>query len=44
MPNNEVSVILPALDEEPTIGKVIDTIPVKPINKRGYDVDIMQVG
>lgn len=43
MPNNEVSVILPALDEEPTIGKVIDTIPVKPINNRGYDVDIMVV-
>ena len=43
MPNNEVSVILPALDEEPTIGKVIDGIPVSPIRNRGYDVDIMVV-
>ncbi|UCF07505.1 MAG: glycosyltransferase [Thermoplasmata archaeon] len=43
MPQNQVSVILPALDEELTIGKVIDGIPIKQINKRGYGVDIMVV-
>lgn len=43
MPRHEISVILPALDEEPTIGKVIDRIPRKAIMDRGYDVDIMVV-
>jgi dolichol-phosphate mannosyltransferase len=43
MHNNKISVILPALDEEMTIGRVIDGLPVKPLNEKGYDIDIMVV-
>ncbi|UCE72894.1 MAG: glycosyltransferase [Methanomassiliicoccales archaeon] len=40
---NEISVLLPALDEELTLGRVIDGIPVEQIKKKGYDIDIMVV-
>ena len=43
MPTNEISVILPALDEELTIGKVIDGIPVSQLREKGYNIDIMVV-
>ncbi len=39
----EVCVILPALNEEGTIGMVIDEIPVKEMEGRGYKVDVMVV-
>ncbi len=43
MSNNQISVILPALDEERTIGRVIDGLPIRPLVERGYDIDIMVV-
>ncbi|UCE37127.1 MAG: glycosyltransferase [Thermoplasmata archaeon] len=43
MPKNQISVILPALDEELTIGRVIDGIPVEQLKEKGYDIDIMVV-
>lgn len=43
MPKNRISVVLPALDEELTIGKVIDGIPVNQIKEKGYSIDIMVV-
>ena len=43
MSNNQISVILPALDEELTIGRVIDGLPIHPLVERGYDIDIMVV-
>jgi dolichol-phosphate mannosyltransferase len=39
----EVCVILPALNEEGTIGMVIDEIPVKEMRERGYRVHVMVV-
>ncbi len=39
----EVCVILPALDEENTIGMVIDEIPREEIERRGYEVDIVVI-
>ncbi len=38
-----VCIILPALNEEETIGKVIDEVPVTEIEKRGYRVEIVVV-
>jgi len=43
MPNRKVSVILPALDEQETIGQVIDAIPVEYLLQSGYGVDITVV-
>ena len=43
MHDNLISVILPALDEEMTIGRVIDGLPKKELNNNGYDLDIMVV-
>ena len=43
MPKNQISVVLPALDEELTIGRVIDGIPVSRLMKKGYNIDIMVV-
>lgn len=40
---NSVSIVLPALNEEKAIGKVIDDLPLVQLRKRGYDVDIMVV-
>lgn len=43
MPKNRISVVLPALNEELTIGRVIDGIPVSQLMKKGYDINIMVV-
>ena len=43
MPKNRISVVLPALNEELTIGRVIDGIPVSQLIKKEYDIDIMVV-
>lgn len=43
MPKNHISVVLPALNEELTIGKVIDGIPVSQMMKKGYKIDITVV-
>ena len=39
----EVSIIFPALNEEETIGKVIDEVPVEEIEGRGYRAEIIVV-
>jgi glycosyltransferase involved in cell wall biosynthesis len=39
----EVIVIFPALDEEETIAKVIDEVPVADLEKKGYRVQIVVV-
>jgi len=38
-----VSIILPTLNEEPTIGKVIDEIPLSAIEEAGYQVEVLVV-
>jgi len=38
-----VSIIIPTLNEEETIGKVIDEIPRENIERRGYQVEILVV-
>jgi len=43
MKKNTVCIILPALDEELTVGKVIDEIPRHDLEREGYRVDIMVV-
>ena len=43
MPNNKVCVIIPTLNEESSIGKVIDEIPKKDLEKSGYSVEIVVV-
>lgn len=39
----KVSVVFPALNEEETIGMVIDEVPVRKLEERGYDVEIIVV-
>lgn len=39
----KVSIILPALNEEETIGKVIDEIPRQTLEGKGYDVSVLVV-
>ena len=39
----KVSVVLPALNEEEAIGKVIDEIPVEELEAKGYQVEIIVV-
>ena len=39
----EISIILPALNEEGSIGKVIDEIPRQELEQRGYKVNILVV-
>jgi dolichol-phosphate mannosyltransferase len=39
----KISIILPALNEEETIGKVIDEIPKEDMEKKGYQVEIVVV-
>ena len=39
----EVSIILPALNEEVTIGKVIDEVPVNELERMGYRAEIIVV-
>jgi dolichol-phosphate mannosyltransferase len=43
MHDNLISIILPALDEELTIGSVIDGIPIGQLKNQGYNIDIMVV-
>lgn len=43
MKKGTVCVILPALDEELTVGKVIDEIPRQALERDGYRVDILVV-
>lgn len=43
MPGKEVSIVLPALNEEKTIGRVIDEIPREDMERRGYRVEILVV-
>ena len=38
-----VSIIIPALNEEKTIGKVLDSIPISTIRKLGYEVEVIVV-
>lgn len=38
-----ISVVIPTLNEEKTIGKVIDSIPRDFLKKMGYDVDVLVV-
>ena len=42
-PSRTVSIIIPTLNEEETIGKVIDEIPKESIERKGYQVEIMVV-
>jgi len=39
----EVSIILPALNEEETIGKIIDEVPMEDMEGRGYRAEIIVV-
>jgi dolichol-phosphate mannosyltransferase len=39
----KVSVVLPALNEEEAIGKVIDEVPVKELESKGYETEIIVV-
>jgi dolichol-phosphate mannosyltransferase len=39
----EIYIIFPALNEEETIGKIIDEVPVEDIKARGYRVEIVVV-
>jgi glycosyltransferase involved in cell wall biosynthesis len=39
----EVSIIFPALNEEQTIGKVIDEVPIEEIKGRGYRTEIIVI-
>jgi len=43
MPSKTVSIIIPALNEENTIAKVIDEIPKEDIQRKGYWVEILVV-
>ena len=43
MHRREVSIILPALNEEESIGKVIDEIPKEDMEEKGYRVEILVV-
>lgn len=38
-----ISIIVPAYNEEPTIGKVLDEIPKQALEREGYQVDIILV-
>ena len=42
-PRAQVVVILPALNEEPAIGNVLDRIPTGPLHARGYGVSVWVV-
>jgi glycosyltransferase involved in cell wall biosynthesis len=43
VPEKEVCIIIPALNEEETIAKVIDEIPKEHMEGRGYEVEIIVV-
>jgi len=40
---HKISIVIPALNEEHGIGDVLKEIPVKKLNKLGYDVEVMVV-
>ncbi|RLG13615.1 glycosyltransferase family 2 protein [Candidatus Pacearchaeota archaeon] len=39
----KVSIVIPALNEEESIGRVIDSIPVDVLRKMGFDVEVLVV-
>ena len=39
----KISIVLPALNEEEAIGKVIDEVPVKELEAKGYETEIIVV-
>ena len=41
MAKPKVTIILPALNEEKTIGKVIDEIPISDLEKAGYIIQVL---
>ncbi len=41
--NNIISIIIPTLNEEASIGQVIDEVPVRALEKSGYRVEILVV-
>lgn len=43
MSGNKVCVIIPSINEEPTIGKVIDEIPRQALEQAGYAVEVLVV-
>ncbi len=43
MSANDISILLPALDEAETIGQVINKIPMRELKSLGYNVDIVVV-
>jgi len=43
MKDQTICIILPTLNEEPTIAKVIDEIPCQALEEQGYQVDIVVV-
>ena len=43
MPSKTVSIIIPALNEEDTVGKVIDEIPKEDLQRKGYRVEILVI-
>ena len=43
MPRGKVSIILPALNEEQTIGQVIDEIPKVPMEWKGHPVEVLVI-
>ena len=43
MKRHSVCIILPALNEELTIGKVLDEIPRQTLEREGYEVDVLVV-
>lgn len=43
MKNTKICIIIPTLNEESSIGKVIDEIPRKPLEDSGYTVDVVVV-
>jgi len=43
MKKNNICVVLPALDEELTVGKVIDEIPRHDLEREGFQVDVLVI-
>jgi len=43
MDKNKVSIILPALNEAETIGRVIDEIPTQALKQAGYSIEVLVV-
>jgi len=43
MPEKEICIVIPALNEEETIGRVIDEIPKEQMEERGYRVETIVV-